>query len=310
MANLSIKDSFKATHGTEDVRESDFQVEVEVKGNLTEDFVGGIDYNYIKNSLQSTIRRLQDRYLDEIVGRGTLENIACLFMFDLKFLKPSKVSVSSNNVEVSIFYGDARWENYSPLLHFKIGSSKMVRGLCLEALTEFDKVLEFNPNLPEVINCRGRAYKHLKRFDLAIKNHSRAIELSSNFGEAYRNRGNDHYSLGNFDVMIPDFNKAIELMPLSALAYNNRGFALQYFGRYEEAIKDHSKAIELNQTYAEAYEDRAKALKAIGKNYLASIDEERAKSLVPLQNKFNLEWKKITWPSLGEDGLKFLAQPA
>jgi len=111
-----------------------------------------------------------------------------------------------------------------------------------ETLNEFDKVLEFNPNLPEVINCRGRAYKHLKRFDLPLK--------------------------------------------------------------------DHSRAIELDQTYAKAYRNRAKALRAMGKNDLAKVDEKKANRLTSLQNKFNLEWKKITWPSLGEDGLKFLVQSA
>ena len=309
MANLNIKKHFRASHGTELVKEDDFQVEIELEGHLVGDFVKGIDYDYLMNRLSTTTAYFQGNYLDDIVGRGTVENIASFFMFDLKDMKPFKITVREKEVGSSVFYCEARWENYSPLLHFKLGSSKMVRGLYMEALAEFDKVLEFNKYLPEVINCRGRVYKHLQRFDLALEEHSRAIELNPQFGEAYRNRGNDHYYLGNFELMMGDFDNAIEFMPFSALAFNNRGFALQHFARYQEAINDHNKAIELDKTYAEAYGDRAKALRALGKNDLARPDEEQAKKLAHLQNRFNLEWKKVTWPSLKEDGLKFLAQP-
>lgn len=310
MAKLHIKKHFKANHGTNKVRESDFNVELEIKGTLIKDFLEGTDYDYIMKRLQATTTRLEGSYLDDIVGRGTVENIACFFMFDLRDIKPFKISVRENDVEASIFYGEARWENYLPVLHFKLGSSKMVRGVYLDALVEFNKVLELNPNLPEVINCRGRVYKHIKKFDYALKDHSRAIELNPKFGEAYRNRGNDHYYLGNFDLMLSDFDNAVKLMPFSALIFNNRGFALQHYARYQEAVNDHTKAIELDQTYVEAYSDRARALKALGEYDLAKLDEERAKKVVDSENRFNSEWKKITWPSLKEDGLKFLVQPA
>lgn len=306
MANLNIKKQFRAKCGTWKVRENDFQVEIEIKGHLVGDFVNDVDYNSLINRLSAITDYLQGNYLDDLVGRATVENIACFFMFNLKDIKPFKITVRENNAESSVFYYEARWENYSPLLHFKLGSSKMVRELYAEALAEFDKVLEFNKYIPEVINCRGRVYKHLQRFDLALKDHSRAIELNPQFGEAYRNRGNDHYYLGNFELMVGDFDNAIKFMPSSALAFNNRGFALQHFARYQEAINDHNRAIELNQTYAEAYSDRAQVLRALGKNDLAKSDEEQAKKLASLQNKFDSEWEKITWPSLKEDGLKFL----
>ena len=310
MANLNIKKHFKASHGTEKIRESDFQVELGVDGQLIGDFVGSIDYANILNRLSATVDSIRGNYLDDIVGRGTIENVVCFLMFNLQDINPFKITVRKNDaVEASVFYDEANWKNYSHLLHFKLGSSKMVRGLYLESLVEFNKVLEFNPNLHEVINCRGRAYKHLRRFDLALEDHSRAIELNPQFGEAYRNRGNEHYYLGNFELMMGDFDKAVKFMPFSAWAFNNRGFALQHFSRYQEAIKDHNKAIALDQAYAEAYSDRAKALRALGQNDLARSDEEQAKELAPLHNRFNSEWGKITWPSLKEDGLKFLVQP-
>lgn len=310
MANLNVKTQFRAKHGTEKIRESDFQVEVEINGQLTGDFVDSIDYVNILDRLSAVIDSLRESYLDDIVGRGTIENVACLLMFRLQDISPFKITVRKNDtVEASVFHDEANWINYTPLLYFKLGSSKMVRRLYLDALVDFNKVLEFNPHLHEVINCRGRAYKHLRKFDLALEDHSRVIELNPQFGEAYRNRGNDHYYLGNFELMMSDFDRAIKLMPFSALAFNNRGFALQHFSRYQEAIRDHSKAIELDQSYAEAYSDRSKALRALGKNDLARSDEEQAKKLAPLQNRFNSEWKKITWPSLKEDGLKFLVPP-
>jgi len=310
MVNLNIKKRFRASHGTQEVRWSNFEVEIEMKGHLSGDFMKCTDYDHVRSRISTIIDPLQGRYLDNIVGRGTIENIASFFMFNLRGITPFRVSVQEDSVvTASVFYNEARWDNYLPLLHFKVGASKMVRGLYIKALADFNNVLKFNQDLPEVINCRGRVYKYLNRFDLALKDHSKAIELNPKFGEAYRNRGNDHYYLGNFGLMMKDFDEAVNLMPFSALVFNNRGFALQHFALYEEAVTDHNRAIELDQNYAEAYSDRAQALRNLGKSDQAIIDEEQAKRLAPLQNRFNLEWEKITWPSLKEDGLKFLLQP-
>src|SRR3989344_7217699 len=114
MANLNIKKHFKASHGTEKIRESDFQVELGVDGQLIGDFVGSIDYANILNRLSVTVDSIRGNYLDDIVGRGTIENVVCFLMFNLQDVNPFKITVRKNDaVEASVFYDDANWKNYS-----------------------------------------------------------------------------------------------------------------------------------------------------------------------------------------------------
>ena len=307
MGIISVQDQFRAKHGTTSIRESSFKVRIDVEGLSGKDFIGNVDYDSIQRELCNTLSSLRGNYLDDIVGRGTVENVAAYLMFRLIDIGPSQVCVEENErSSATIFTKEAKWINYAPLLHFKIGSSKLVRILYRDAIDEFNLVLKTHPRLAEVFNCRGRAYKHLKRLDLALQDHTRAIELNNKLGEAYRNRGNDYYELGNFDLMMSDFDQAVLLMPNSALALNNRGFAHQYFKRFDLAVLDHTQAITLDPTYSEAYSDRAKAYKELGKLDLSRTDDCQVNKLLPLQNRFRAEWSKITWPSLGADGLKFL----
>ncbi len=307
MAKIVVKQTFKAEHGTEAIRKSRFETAVEVDGQLIRDFVGGVDYVEVKNALSKLTTSLDGRYLDDIIGRATTENLASFIMFNLANLRPLKITVDEgDSISASVFYDEANWNNYQPILDFKLGASRMVRGKYEEAVSDFDKVLIAHPNIAQVLNCRGRARKYLKHFTLALEDHTSAIELNPNFGEAYRNRGNDHYYLGNNLLMMQDFDMAVQLMPNSSLALNNRGFALQVLKEFDRAIIDHTKAIELNPEYFEAYLDRAAAHKAIGDLQRAEIDERQAEAYRNKANKFREEWAKVTWPSLRGDGLKFL----
>ena len=77
-----------------------------------------------------------------------------------------------------------------------------------------------------VYNNRGTAYFNKEGYDQAIQNYDKAIELNPNFAEAYNNRGNAYEDKGEYDQAIQDYNKAIELDPENAEFYtNNRKLA-------------------------------------------------------------------------------------
>jgi len=105
-------------------------------------------------------------------------------------------------------------------------------------------------------NNRGNAYSELKQYEEAIEDYSKAIELNPNDAEAYNNRGTAYDELQHQEEAIGDYSKAIELDPNDAEAYNNRGNAYGELQHQEEAIGDYNKAIELNPNLAVAYLNR------------------------------------------------------
>ena len=111
------------------------------------------------------------------------------------------------------------------------------------------------PTLSEAAqhNERGIALTEEGNYEQAISEFDKAIELDPDYAEAYSNRGIAYGSQGDFDSAMTDFNKAIELDPESAEAYSNRGIAYGGQGDFDSAMTDFNKAIELDPEYAKAY---------------------------------------------------------
>ncbi len=148
-----------------------------------------------------------------------------------------------------------------------------------EAITNYDKAIELNPQLAIAYNNRGTENAALHKYKEAIEDYNKAIELNPQLVEAYNNRGNAKSNLGDSKEAIADYNKAIELDPQYVDAYYNRGNAKLHSGKNEEAIEDYNKAIELNPKYAKAYCNRGVAKLALGRHEEAIKDYDKAKTL-------------------------------
>ena len=136
------------------------------------------------------------------------------------------------------------------------------------ALKDYDKAIELDPNNSVIYYNRGLAKTHLWQYEEAIEDYNKAIELDNNNSTAYYNRGLVKSYLGQYKEAIEDYNKTIELDHNNSHVYNNRGNAKDDLGRYKEAIKDYDKAIELNPNDRAAYHNRG-----LVKNYLRQYEE-------------------------------------
>ncbi len=280
MALLGIIRKFKATHGSRTLRIHEFKVEITLEGQITNGFVGEIDYDEPKKELEEVLSSLEGQYLDDIVGRATNENISQYIYYQLRDFPLHFLTLSEGGEQyVRIFPSDMNLEDYPAQLHFNKAQSLLLREKPESASGELNQAIELREDFAEAYNSRGRCKKYLGRYDLALPDYLKAIEINPEFGEAYRNLGNAYYYLGKLDLMISAFTKAIELMQDSALAYNNRGFAYQKLGESDLALADHNKAIELDPNYEEAYRDRAAVYGALGKKKLAEKDYAKAKKL-------------------------------
>ncbi len=80
----------------------------------------------------------------------------------------------------------------------------------------------------------------------ALSDFAKVIELDPNHAEAYYWRGDLYTMTGKFTESISDYTKAIKNNPKYAVAYHHRGYVYANVGNSEEAKKDLLKAIELD----------------------------------------------------------------
>ena len=123
-----------------------------------------------------------------------------------------------------------------------------------EALADFTKAIELDPDDAYAYYTRGNAKKKLKDYYGAINDYSKAIELKPDYAFAYVNRGNVKFKFSkDYKGAIEDYSRAIELDPDYKPAYYNRGNAKYKLKDYKGAIEDYSRAIELDPNNTAAY---------------------------------------------------------
>lgn len=296
MAILGIQKSFNANHGTFEIKNDFYTVRVEVNGPIKNCFVAGVDYDVLSDQIENVCSFIEGKYLDEIMGRATIESIALYFLYNLRETPVYAVSIYEvTNSFVKVYMEELDGEHYPAILSYNHGISEMLKKKFHVAIELFSQSIEIWPEYAQAFNLRGRCYKYLENYSAAKNDYLQAIRIAPNYGEAYRNLGNAYYYLGILDKMLEPFNRAVDLLPKSAVTFNNRGFVLQKLGRFNEAVHDHNAAIELDPKYEEAYLDRAAALEALGNEAGAAKDYEMAKSIREI---YGDKWKEKV--SLGE----------
>jgi tetratricopeptide (TPR) repeat protein len=129
------------------------------------------------------------------------------------------------------------------------GTVYLQKGEYDQAISEFNKTLEINPNDAVAYINRGWAYYRKGHYDQAISDCNKALEIDPRVAAAYLTRGAAYNLKGQPDHAISDFNKALEINPRDALAYNNRGWAYLGKDQYDQAISDLDKALEINPKF-------------------------------------------------------------
>ena len=161
------------------------------------------------------------------------------------------------------------------------GGEALQRGQYSDAIEDFTKAIEINPEYTEVYAIRGLIYSGQGEYDHAIEDFTKAIEINSEYADAYCARARNYLSQGEWNHAIEDSTKAIEINPEYTDAYDIR--ARVYFSQdeYDRAIEDSTKAIEINPEYAEAYDIRAHAYFGQGEHNHAIEDFTKAIEINP-----------------------------
>ncbi len=155
---------------------------------------------------------------------------------------------------------------------FNLANAKSELEQYQEALEDYDKALEINPNFAEAYINRGTAKAELSRWEDALEDFDKAIALNSDDARAYNNRALIFRRINRLAEALKDCNKAIEIQPDLADCYFTRGAVKLSMENPIEAIKDFDAGLRLNPTSAKGYNNRGLAKKKL-KQYIEAISD-------------------------------------
>jgi tetratricopeptide (TPR) repeat protein len=146
------------------------------------------------------------------------------------------------------------------LAHYNLGWLVFQKGHLDEAMVEFRRALEIDPqDIPAYINL-GSALFQEGRADEAIAQYQEAFTIDPKAFSAHNDLGVALFQKGRADEAMAQFQKALEIKPDYAEAYYNLGYALFQKGQVDEAIVEYQKALENNPNYAQAHYNLGNAL--------------------------------------------------
>jgi tetratricopeptide (TPR) repeat protein len=164
------------------------------------------------------------------------------------------------------------WIHTSANRYKEHGSTLFYRNETEKSLGLLNKALQFNPDLTEAYNIRGRARYRLGDYQGAIDDYSIVLRSEKHSAEIYLNRALAHYANGALDDALGDLNMAIFLNARLAYAFNLRGMVDELQGNLNGAIADYTQAIRLNPRIDMAYTNRGSIRAHRGDLYGAIAD--------------------------------------
>ena len=127
---------------------------------------------------------------------------------------------------------------------------------CLQKLAKYneskdfvDKLLVFNPNMPEALVRLGIVYDENKEHHKAIEEYNKAIEIKKDYAYAHCMRGMSYDNMLEYNKALQDYTNAIRHKPDCVIAYNNRGWTYIHMCEYDKAIQNFNKSLELKSNY-------------------------------------------------------------
>ena len=185
----------------------------------------------------------------------------------------------------------AQWEAIEPLAEwqkrelirayalFVQGQTKHEANQYHDAIADYDKAIQINPQFFYAYFKRGDAKSDLGNYAAAIADYDKAIKIDDMLFNIYFDRGLAQSELADNEAAIADYDKAIEINPEDAKLYSRRGVAKLRLRYFEEAILDFNRAIEINPQPADAYKKRAHAKFKLGESKTAQGNITRALQL-------------------------------
>jgi tetratricopeptide (TPR) repeat protein len=137
-----------------------------------------------------------------------------------------------------------------PVLKYRLFSNRgftlFKEGKLEEAIKQYLKSIELNPEFDKAHYNLGVALFNLKKYDQAIEHFKKVVNIDPGNAYAYHILGKALFFLNRSNEAIDPLRKSLEIDPGNAEAYFFLGNSLKELGRFDEAISNYQKALVIN----------------------------------------------------------------
>ncbi|MCH8220594.1 MAG: tetratricopeptide repeat protein [Proteobacteria bacterium] len=161
------------------------------------------------------------------------------------------------------------------------------RGEAEKALEYSTQAIRLKP-AAATFDRRGYILAQLGRHDEAVRDFRKALDADPQLADAHNNLGVSLQATGHGEEAIESFSRAVALQPSYADAWNNMGLACQGLGRFADALDAHRQAVESDPQHANALAELAATLERGNQVVEARDTAERALAANPDQRKAGL----------------------
>lgn len=137
------------------------------------------------------------------------------------------------------------------------GTAYVALGDLGNAVADFSKAIELDPQNLSAINDRGTTYRKLGQLKNAKADFDTVIARGVRHPGLYTNRGLVWLDMGNVEQAMVDLHVALELDQRFAPAWEASGGAREAMGDIRKAIDDYRMAVEIDPLFALAWNNRA-----------------------------------------------------
>lgn len=165
----------------------------------------------------------------------------------------------------SLVYCQKEDKNFDEI--YTEGNISINQGKYDEAISIFEKLLNQNQNIENVLSSIGLCYYYKGDYNLAIDYYTKSLSKNNLLFGSYYGRASSYRMIAENDKAENDYKKIIELNPNFYLAYKNLGSIESERGNKKEALSYYEKAIQFSapKKYDYLYLSKATIEHSLGK---------------------------------------------
>lgn len=173
---------------------------------------------------------------------------------------------------------DSQQRQEDAALHLQLGSSLLSNQSYPQALSEFLKAEQLDPQNPIIQNNLALAYFARERFDLAETHLKKALSINSEFTEAKNNLGRVYIEQTKYNDAEKILNQALEDLtyPEADKVYFNLGLSAFRQNKFSDSKRSFLKALEIRRNSCRAQTYYGRSLYELKDFQLAAIQLDRA----------------------------------